>query len=194
MPILTRHNPKIQISQVCAPSIWILATTPVPRRSPKEPILWAKWPGPRDLGNSSRSWTTWNNGKHFLFFLLPRTPPSPFVYDACWYSFSTGRHFPVDIYGTGPHFSDIRDTAVRRGIPVRHFLLLLHTGESSLQCLTLFFFTTGAVLWRGGPRVAEGVQGVCEPITEWSTVYHDCRGTYALLKLLLCVMFSSFCH
>ncbi len=40
-----------------------------------------------------------------------------------------------------------------------------HTGESCLQYLTLFF-TAGSILWRGGPRVTEGVQGVCEPITE----------------------------
>jgi len=71
---LNATQPKNSQSQACAPSIWILATTPVPPRSPKERILWAKWPGPRDLGNSLRSWITWNNGErlsccHFFFLV-----------------------------------------------------------------------------------------------------------------------------
>lgn len=100
--------------QACARNILTLVTTPAPPRSPKEHILWAKWPGPRDSGNSLLSWITWNKGELSCSVFLSVS----FNYDKLLCR--TGRHFQVDIYGTGPHFADIRDTAVRRGIPVSY--------------------------------------------------------------------------
>lgn len=64
----------------------------------------------------------WPKGLGELFkmmaYVQKRSAVCSTLLNICYFWNRTGRSFPVDIYGTGPHWEDIRQTARKMELPV----------------------------------------------------------------------------